>query len=104
SRWQSQTNFYALGTNKRISQKVRAAMLAPAGMVMIQAQTIRRATPQRTAEIRCVEPTPTIEPVIVCVVLTGMPQSAVITRVSAAAVSAQNPPTGLSLVIFEPMV
>ena len=31
------------------------------------------ATPQRTADSFCTEPTPTIAPVIVCVVDTGMP-------------------------------
>ena len=44
-----------------------------AGIVTIQALTIRPAIPQRTAESRFVAPTPTMEPVIVCVVLTGMP-------------------------------
>ncbi len=44
------------------------------GIVRIQAQTIRPATPQRTAESRRVAPTPTIAPVIVCVVLTGTPK------------------------------
>ncbi len=34
---------------------------------------MRVATPQRTADRRCVVPTPTIAPVIVCVVLTGIP-------------------------------
>jgi hypothetical protein len=42
-------------------------------MVRTQASTICPATPQRTALIRFVEPTPTMEPVMVCVVLTGMP-------------------------------
>ena len=42
-------------------------------MVSTQAQTIWPATPQRTAERRRVAPTPTIAPVIVCVVETGMP-------------------------------
>jgi mannitol/fructose-specific phosphotransferase system IIA component (Ntr-type) len=40
-------------------------------MVKINAQTIRPATPQRTAESLFVEPTPTIDPVMVCVV-TGL--------------------------------
>src|SRR5213075_1344801 len=44
-----------------------------AGMVMIHAQTIRRARPQRTAEKRYVAPAPIMEPAMVCVVLTGMP-------------------------------
>ena len=41
---------------------------------------------------------------MVCVVLTGMPANAVPKRVMAPAVSAQNPPTGFSLVIFDPIV
>jgi hypothetical protein len=43
-----------------------------AGIVKIQAQTMLPATPQRTAEART-EPTPTMAPVMVCVVDTGMP-------------------------------
>src|SRR5215831_4202239 len=81
-----------------------AATAADAGMVKIQAQTMRPATPQRTAESRPVDPTPTIAPVMVCVVLTGIPFIASTNRVAAPALSAQNPPTGLSLVIFDPMV
>jgi len=71
---------------------------------MIQAHTMRRATPQRTADKRWIAPTPIIAPVIVCVVLTGMPARAVPNRVKAPALYAQNPPNGLSLVIFDPMV
>jgi len=37
-------------------------------------------------------------PVIVCVVLTGMPPKTAIKRVAAPAVSAEKPPTGFSLV------
>jgi hypothetical protein len=95
---------YADGLNSRMSQKVSIATAAEAGIVKIQAQTMRVATPQRTAERRCVLPTPTIAPVMVCVVLTGIPARAVPNSVMAQAVSAQNPPTGFSLVIFEPMV
>ena len=73
-------------------------------MVTTHAHTIRRATPHRTAESRWVAPTPTMAPVMVCVVLTGIPASAVENSVIAPAASAQNPPTGLSLVIREPMV
>ena len=40
-----------------------------------QAQTIWPATPQRTARRRRIEPTPTIAPVIVWVVETGMPSA-----------------------------
>ena len=43
-------------------------MAAAAGIVSTQAQTIWRATPQRTADSRRVAPTPTMAPVMVCVV------------------------------------
>ena len=43
------------------------------GMVKIHAQIMFPATPQRTAESLLVAPTPTIAPVIVWVVLTGIP-------------------------------
>ena len=46
-------------------QKDTAATRAAAGMVRIQAQTMRPATPHLTAESRRVAPTPTMEPVIV---------------------------------------
>ena len=62
------------------------------------------ATPQRTAEALRVEPTPTIAPVMVCVVDTGMPSPVARNSVIAPPVSAQKPPTGFSLVIFCPMV
>src|SRR5436309_12431072 len=79
-------------------------MMPAAGIVKTQAQTIRPAIPQRTADRRCVAPTPTIDPVIVCVVLTGIPKC-VATRIAAAPpVSAQNPPTGRSFVIRDPIV
>ena len=45
------------------------------GIVRTHAHTTRPATPQRTAERRCVVPTPTIAPAIVCVVETGIPAS-----------------------------
>ena len=60
-------------------------------------------TPANSGEAM-VLPTPTMAPVMVWVVLTGIPARAVPKRVMAPAVSAQNPPTGLSLVILEPMV
>ena len=58
---------------KETIQKERAATKAAAGIVRTQAQTIRPATPHFTADKRRVAPTPTIEPVIVCVVETGVP-------------------------------
>jgi len=79
-------------------------MKAEAGIVKIQAQTILPATPQRTALARCAEPTPTMAPVMVCVVDTGIPSTVVRKSVNAPPVSAQKPPTGLSLVIRCPMV
>src|SRR5271167_120618 len=64
------------GWMKWIRRKVAAATMAEAGIVRIQAQTMRPATPQRTADKRCKEPTPTMAPVMVWVVLTGMPARA----------------------------
>ena len=71
-----------------------------AGIVKIQAQMMFPATPQRTALALCVEPTPTIAPVIVWVVDTGTPKAVAANKVIAPPVSAQKPPTGLSLVSF----
>ena len=45
-----------------------------------------------------------IAPVMVCVVLTGIPFIARPNRQTAAALSAQNPPMGRSAVIFWPIV
>ena len=73
-------------------------------MVNIQAQTIRLATPQRTALSRRSDPTPIIAPVIVCVVLTGMPKAVEINKVTAAPDSAQKPSTGFSFATFCPIV
>jgi hypothetical protein len=44
------------------------------GIVSTHAHTTWPATPHRTAESRWADPTPTIAPVIVCVVETGMPE------------------------------
>ena len=51
-----------------------------------------------------VDPTPTIAPVMVWVVLTGTPSAVAVNSEMAPAVSAAKPPTGCSRVIFEPMV
>ena len=67
---------------------------ADMGMVSIHAQTIVPATPHRTAVSRFVAPTPTMAPVIVWVVLTGIPATDAPIMEMAAAVSAQNPPMG----------
>ena len=69
-------------------------MRAQAGIVRTHAHKIRPASPQRTARTREVAPTPTIAPVIVWVVLTGMPKLDALRMTIAPADSAQKPPTG----------
>ena len=81
-----------------------AAMSAAAGIVMIHAHTMRPARPHRTPRVRIVAPTPTIDPVIVCVVLTGIPNRVARRMLNAPPVSAQNPPTGRNRVMREPIV
>src|SRR6266850_331335 len=88
----------------RTSQNESAAIIAAAGIVKIQAQSMRPATPHFTADSRRVAPTPTIAPVMVCVVETGVPVRVTYASVIAAPVSAQKPPMGLSFVILEPIV
>lgn len=61
-------------------------------------------TPQRTAERRLVAPTPIIEPVMVCVVLTGILRFSVRKRVIAPAVSAATPSNGVTFVMRVPIV
>src|SRR5437870_5302235 len=78
--------------------------MAAAGIVRIHAQRILPATRHLTADNRVVDPTPAIAPVIVCVVDTGIPNSVAPNNVIEPAVSAQNPPTGRNLVIFDPIV
>src|ERR1700730_6678837 len=81
------------------------APIAPAaGSVRTQATTMLLATFQRTADTLCAAPTPTIDPVMVCVVETGMPNQVAAKTVIAPPVSAQNPCTGVSRVILEPIV
>src|SRR5436305_1716365 len=74
------------------------------GMVSIHAHTTWLATPHRTADRRRLAPTPTMAPVMVWVVDTGMPAADAKNNVLAAADSAANPPTGRNRVIFDPMV
>src|SRR5207248_8457372 len=57
-----------------------------------------------SAERRCAAPTPEMAPVMVCVVLTGMPKCEAMNSVMAPLVSAQKPPNGVSLVRRWPMV
>ena len=70
----------------------------------IQAQRMVPAIPHRTAVILRALPTPTIAPVMVWVVETGIPKVVAKNKVIAPPVYAQNPPTGFNLVIFMPMV
>ena len=79
-------------------------MAAAQGRVSTHAQTMRPATPQRTAEELRTLPVPTIDPVMVCVVETGTPSEVARNSEMAPLVSAQNPPTGASLVMRIPMV
>ena len=74
-----------------ISVNTIPAISAEIGIVMIHAQTRLMVTPQRTADTRLVKPTPIIEPVMVCVVETGIPKRSVSNRVIAPAVSALTP-------------
>ncbi len=69
-----------------------------------QAHTTRRARPQRTADMRWAAPTPTIPPVMVWVVDTGMPLAEAKNSMPAAALSAHTPPIGWSRVSLVPMV
>ncbi len=73
-------------------------------MVITHAQMMLIVSPHLTADKRFVKPTPIIEPVIVCVVETGMPKYWVKNNVNAPAVSALTPSSGVILVIREPMV
>src|SRR5882672_823222 len=88
----------------RIIKNEIPANVAAAGIVKTQAQTMRPATRHLTADKRVVDPTPAIAPVMVCVVETGIPAAVAPNNVIAPAVSAQKPPTGRNLVIFDPIV
>jgi len=96
----SKSNFlYCKVTDQKIKKVLKkkqmpAAIKPEMGMVKIHAQMIVPATPQRTADSRLVAPTPIIAPVIVWVVLTGIPATDAPMIEIAAAVSAQKPPIG----------
>lgn len=74
------------------------------GIVNIHAQKIFLVTPHLTAEMPFLAPTPMIAPVIVCVVLTGIPKCVEMNKVDAPDNSAQKPSTGPILVILCPIV
>src|SRR5437879_4544964 len=88
----------------RASHQARPAMNAVHGMVRIHAQTMVPAMPHRTADTECVDPTPTMEPVMVWVVDTGMPSEVARNRVIEPESSAQKPSTGRILVMRWPIV
>lgn len=79
-------------------------MAALTGIVNNQATNSFFVTPHRTADKRFTAPTPIIDPVMVCVVLTGMCNASDKYKVNAPAVSAATPSMGVTLVILEPMV
>jgi hypothetical protein len=79
-----------------------AAKDAEIGMVIIQAHKRFTVTPHLTALNRLVAPTPIIDPVMVCVVDTGILKCSVRNKVMAPAVSAATPSKGVTLVIFSP--
>ena len=90
---------------KVINQYTNIAISMLTGMVRIQATNRFVATPQRTADNLLVIPTPIMEPLMVWVVLTGTPNPCEMPNmVSALAVSAATPSTGVTFVIFVPMV
>ena len=68
-----------------------AARKALTGMVSIHAHNRLTVTPHLTADNRLVAPTPMIDPVMVCVVLTGILRASVTNKVMAPAVSAATP-------------
>src|SRR5207244_7501471 len=75
-----------------------------AGLLGSLARRSRPASPDRPADGRWAAPTRAIAPVMVWVVLTGMPKWEARNSVIAPLVSAQKPPNGVSLVIRWPIV
>ena len=61
-------------TLQLVMRYAKAAIPAEQGIVNIQAQTICPATPHRTAVMRFSDPTPVMAPVMVWVMLTGIPR------------------------------
>jgi len=103
------SNYYCSTENNRCKlnsqfcyRKKNCGNYPAAGMVRTHATTIFSVTLQRTADNRFADPTPDIAPVMTCVVDTGTPIEVAIKILAAAAVSAQKPSTGVSLVIFAP--
>src|SRR5207253_2151446 len=86
-----------------VDQLARSNGLAPERVAAVR-QALDRAQKLSGAERRCAAPTPEMAPVIVWVVLTGIPKCEAMNSVMAPLVSAQKPPNGVSLVRRWPMV
>jgi len=78
--------------------------MAEPGIVITQENTICLLTFQRTARFLLAASAPIIVPVIACVVLAGIPNTANIANIRSPLVSAVNPWYGRSFVIFTPSV
>ena len=85
-------------------QYVQAATKPDNGMVTNHAITIERATPQLTAFTRLEDPTPIIEPLTTCVVLTGKCKNVAVKMVIAEFKSAAKPLIVSILKILFPIV
>ena len=90
--------------NNFIRKKNKAAINPLIGIVIIHAQSRLTVTPHLTADSLLVAPTPIMEPVMVCVVLTGILKCSVMNKVMAPAVSAATPSKGVTLVMRVPIV
>src|SRR5438270_13275276 len=81
-----------------------ADISALSGMVSTQAITMFPATPQRTAEMRLLAPTPMMQALMQWVVDTGKPKWLAPKIVMAPEVSAAKPCNGVMRMIFVPIV
>ena len=75
-----------------------------AGIVNTQAHKMLLAVPQLMDLTPLVRPTPTIEPTMLCEVLTGIPNNEQVMTVVAPTVSAQNPFSGVIFTMPVPVV
>ncbi len=87
-----------------IIKNIIAAIKPLTGMVSIHAHSRLTVTPHLTADNRLVAPTPMMDPVMVCVVLTGILKCSVINNVMAPADSAATHSSGVTLVMRVPIV
>jgi hypothetical protein len=92
------------GLLKALAKTEQTTSRVSVGKVMIQARTMSLATRQRTADARRAAPTPMIEPVMMCVVDTGIPSDVARNRVAAPPLSAQKLCTGVRRVMRVPRV